>query len=98
MFIFRVDMAVNKEFVKPVESLIEDLTDEELSSCFGGCGWYNQRGNECEVETINGRYKITEYFFINGKLHSSSYITDSKAGLWYDPNGSNRYKNYIRNM
>ncbi|HIK07643.1 MAG TPA: hypothetical protein IGS40_23635 [Trichormus sp. M33_DOE_039] len=88
-------MLSKKEMREPIESLIEELSDEEIASCVGGCGWYNERGNECEVQTIDGQFKITEYFLVNGQWHSSSYTTDSTDGLWYDPNGSDRYRNYV---
>ncbi|BAY93366.1 MULTISPECIES: hypothetical protein [unclassified Tolypothrix] len=86
-------MKIIAKDVREIDSLIEELSDEELASCVGGCGWYNPAGNECEIETQeDGTFKITEYVLVGEQWNSSSYTTNSIADYWYDPNGSARYK------
>lgn len=83
-----------------VESLIEELSDESLAACVGGCGWvWSATGNECTYETKkDGDVKVTQYWMNDkGKVESSvvfkggSLAEAQAAGLYYDPNGSVRY-------
>ncbi len=79
-------MHLNSNNLPITESLIEDLSDEELAACVGGC----------DIKVTAGDQKVTEVPLVElpflGDV-SAHVITDiTSIGIRYNPNGSERFR------
>ncbi|MGF1960438.1 MAG: tail fiber domain-containing protein [Aulosira sp. DedVER01a] len=76
---------MNSNNLTPKESLIEDLSDEELATCVGGCDIQLSVGEQAVAQV-----PLVELPFLGDV--SANVITDITAiGVRYNPNGSARF-------
>jgi Chaperone of endosialidase len=75
------NMHPNSQNLTTTESLIEDLDDEEIAACVGGC----------DIEMNFGENKILEIPFIEIPFLGAISIKIDDVTITYDPNGSQRY-------
>ncbi|MBD2341186.1 tail fiber domain-containing protein [Calothrix sp. FACHB-156] len=72
----------NPQNLSEAESLIEDLNDEQLAACFGGC----------DIQVTTGDNDVAQVPLYELPLLGETKIKITFLGIYYDPNGSQRYR------
>ncbi|OUL37785.1 hypothetical protein BV372_00025 [Nostoc sp. T09] len=75
-------MHLNSNNLTTTESLIEDLSDEELAACVGGC----------DIQLTVSKRKVAEVPLVELPLVGDVSANITTIGITYDPNGSGRFK------
>ncbi|MBD2169010.1 tail fiber domain-containing protein [Calothrix membranacea FACHB-236] len=75
-------MDFNPKNLSKAESLIEDLSDEQLAECIGGC----------DIQVTTGDHDVAQVPLYELPLLGESNIKITFLGIYYDPNGSQRYR------
>ncbi|MDZ7959770.1 MAG: tail fiber domain-containing protein [Aulosira sp. DedQUE10] len=79
-------MDLNSQNLSGTESLIEDLSDEQLAACVGGC----------DIQVTAGGNNIAQVPLFELPLLGETIVNISSLGtslrVYYDPNGSQRYR------
>jgi hypothetical protein len=85
-------------------SLIEELSDEELATAVGGCGWHWTKNcgtvvqGDLDLVDNGNTYEFTAYWYANdGAIESENFKLGlnevANHGIYYDfcPTGSERF-------
>lgn len=75
------NMDVNPQNLSVTESLLEDLSDEQLADYVGGC----------DIQITSSNDKVAQVPLYELPLLGETNVTITFLGISYDPNGSRRY-------